>query len=248
MFSLIAFSGHQGSGKDYSADYLVEKHGYIKVKFAAFIQDIVAVLGDEYNTDLSHRKLFEDRRWKEETPYFNKDLNIDSKLFKATPRQLMQDIGEGLRTNIDSFIWCALTYRTISKLVLAGNNKIVISDLRYPNEVSLVKDVFKGKVVMLSTSSSEVFFSKVKKDNKGNIHSSESHYAEIASKADYYLYNSYKDTFHDTKEYLAQLDKIVRETLEGKTKDEVIDVLSKDFNLLIKNSKLINSTSKTKIS
>lgn len=42
---LVGFCGLMGSGKTFAADYLVEKYGYTKVKFAKPLKDMLRAMG-----------------------------------------------------------------------------------------------------------------------------------------------------------------------------------------------------------
>ena len=42
--TIVSICGFQGSGKDTIANYLIEKHGFIKISFAGAIKDIASIM------------------------------------------------------------------------------------------------------------------------------------------------------------------------------------------------------------
>ena len=124
MKSIIAFAGQKGSGKDTCADYLVEHYGYTKYAFATPIKDICRTL-----FDLSEEQLYGDLR---ET--------IDER-YSQTPRQLLQKFGTDFcRDMIDQEFWINYFKRWAKRTDLQ-NDKIVISDVRFQNEMDAVNDL-----------------------------------------------------------------------------------------------------------
>lgn len=171
MTTIIAFAGRIGSGKDTAAEYFVKEHNFDHYKFAEPIQDIVAMLTGDYQSSMQHRQLFKDRFWKESVFY-----GVANK----SPRELMKYIGEDFRKNIDDNIW-------VNKLQLdiENNNssRVVISDLRYPNELNWLRSYDNSKLIYIIDPNQEQV------EDNAEVHSSESYHDYLQSKADLIVYN-----------------------------------------------------------
>ena len=134
---LIAFCGYMGSGKTYAADYLVERYGYTRVKFAGPLKNMLRTMGltDEHiEGDL-------------------KDKPCDL-LEGRTPRWAMQSLGtEWGRDLISPNLWGNLWEKEVQELMSAGK-PVVVDDCRFDNEVARVKRL-KGLVCLLTSPTSE---------------------------------------------------------------------------------------------
>ena len=134
---LIAFCGYMGSGKTYAADYLIQKYGYTRVKFAGPLKDMLRTMGltdDHIEGDL-------------------KDKPCDL-LEGRTPRWAMQSLGtEWGRDCISPNLWGNLWEREVQDLLKKGK-PVVVDDCRFDNEVARVKRL-KGLVCLLTNPTSE---------------------------------------------------------------------------------------------
>ena len=135
---LIAFCGYMGSGKTYAADYLIQKYGYTRVKFAGPLKDMLRTMGltdDHIEGDL-------------------KDKPCDL-LEGRTPRWAMQSLGtEWGRDCISPNLWGNLWEREVQDLLKKGK-PVVVDDCRFDNEVARVKRL-KGLVCLLTNPTSEI--------------------------------------------------------------------------------------------
>lgn len=123
---IIGLKGKAGSGKDTVADYLVEKHGFIKITFAYAVKEIVSILTG-WPINLLMGDTPESRKFREG------EVHPD---FGLTGRQLLQKIGTDLfRDGFDSDTWIKIARRR----VLESNNNVVISDVRFPNECEMIQ-------------------------------------------------------------------------------------------------------------
>jgi dephospho-CoA kinase len=154
---IIGMIGKAGAGKDTVADYLCENYGFSRVAFANPLKEGVKeifMLTDEQAYDRQERekplKYFPD--W--------------------TPRKLYQYFGtELLRDNFDDDIWIKLFKKRIETM---QNNKIVVTDVRFPNELSEIRGF--GEMDNMSSH----LFNVIRPDHNGvNVgisnHASESH-------------------------------------------------------------------------
>ena len=127
---LIGLSGKAGSGKDTVADYLVEKHGFVKLAFAAPLKQ-----GMKHLFGFSEEQL-NDPTLKE---------TVDEK-WNKTPRQLMQWLGTDiLRANIRQDFFILQVQDAIKKI---GGN-IVICDARFKDECDMIWDMG-GQMIRIS--------------------------------------------------------------------------------------------------
>lgn len=119
--TIIAFTGLAGSGKSTVAQYLVERHGFQRVRFAGPLKGMMAALGcTQEQIDGSEK----------ETPC--------SLLGGKTPRHAMQTLGtEWGRDLITSDLWIRAWQAAVAK-VPAGV-PIVVDDCRFPNEGEAVR-------------------------------------------------------------------------------------------------------------
>ena len=132
MSKIIAICGWQGTGKDTVADYLVNFHGFCRDSFAATLKDAVsAIFG--WDRELLEGRTSESRAWREQVdPWWANKLNIPA----LTPRWVLQKWGtEVCRVGFHDMIWVASLENKLRKTT----NDIVISDCRFPNEISTVR-------------------------------------------------------------------------------------------------------------
>ena len=135
---IIGFVGFIGSGKDTAADYLVNFHGFRRDSFANTLKDAVAAVFG-WDRVLLEGRTKEAREWREQRDEWWSDrLGKD-----ITPRHILQYWGtEVCRQGFHDDIWIASLENKMRK---TGDN-IVISDVRFPNEIKAIKNAG-GKVV-----------------------------------------------------------------------------------------------------
>jgi hypothetical protein len=126
---VVALSGLAGSGKSTLADYLIERHGYVRVKFAGPLKKMMQAIG------LSDEQI--------EGPL----KEVPAPLLQGkTPRYAMQTAGtEWGRALIGEDFWTGLWTSTANE-VLAQGKRVVCDDCRFDNEADAVRDI--GGVVL----------------------------------------------------------------------------------------------------
>lgn len=123
---IIGITGKKQSGKDTIANYLVNKYNFEKISFA-----------DPLKSACRELFLFDDDQL-----YGDKKEEIDE-FFNVTPRKTMQFIGtEVFRNYINNLLpdikdnfWVCL----MEKQIMNNKNLIVIPDVRFQNELDLIK-------------------------------------------------------------------------------------------------------------
>jgi hypothetical protein len=136
---IIGFVGFIGSGKDTAADYLVNFHGFRRDSFANTLKDAVsAVFG--WDRVLLEGRTKEAREWREQVDeWWAERLGMP----QLTPRWVLQRWGtEVCRNGFHDDIWIASVENKMRKT----KDNIVISDVRFPNEIKAIKNAG-GKVI-----------------------------------------------------------------------------------------------------
>ena len=130
---IIGFVGFIGSGKDTAADYLVNHHDFQRESFANSLKDAVsAVFG--WDREMLEGRTPEARLQREQVDSWWADrLNMPN----LTPRWILQYWGtEVCRQGFHDEIWIASLENRLHRL----NTNVVISDVRFPNEVAAIKN------------------------------------------------------------------------------------------------------------
>jgi hypothetical protein len=129
---IIGICGWIGSGKDTVAEYLVNKHGFVRESYAGTLKDAVAnVFG--WNREWLEGLTPESREWREQVdPWWSERLNIPH----LTPRWVLQQWGTDVcRKAFHNDIWIA----SLESKLRDKKDNIVISDCRFPNEIKSIK-------------------------------------------------------------------------------------------------------------
>lgn len=128
---LLSVSGFIGEGKGTVADYLVEKHNFIKSSFADSLKDATSAIF-HWPRKLLEGDTKESREFREE-----KDEWWSEVLGRTiTPRWVLQYVGtEVFRDNFHSDIWLLSAF----KKYLESDNDFVFADARFPNELDFIQ-------------------------------------------------------------------------------------------------------------
>lgn len=144
---IIGLCGSQGSGKDTVANILITEYGFVKLTFASTLKDVVAVLFS-WSRDLLEGLTEESRLWRETVDdFWSEKLSIPS----FTPRKALQMIGTDLfRLHFNNDIWISIVENKIREM-LKNNPKtnIIISDCRFANEFSLIKQFPNSHIITI---------------------------------------------------------------------------------------------------
>lgn len=130
MTSILGICGFAGSGKDTLANYLIEKHDYVKLSFAGAVKDAVAVIFG-WDRAMLEGDTKESRTWREvEDQWWSARLDIPG----FSPRKALQMIGtDVMRNHFHEDIWI-----TVLENKLRQYPKVVIADCRFPNEIDMI--------------------------------------------------------------------------------------------------------------
>ena len=129
---IIGILGLKGAGKDTIADYLVDNYNYNKDSFAKSLKDATAVMFN-WDREMLEGNTPESRAEREvPDPYWSEKLNMD-----WSPRYALQYLGTNvLRKQFYDGIWLS----SLEHRLLTSKDDTVISDVRFPNEVQLIKN------------------------------------------------------------------------------------------------------------
>lgn len=109
------------SGKDLAADYLVEKHEFIKIPWAKKLKDACREI-----FGLTEEQLYGDKK------------EVVDEFWGHTPRYILQFVGtDCLRNVYRDDIWVKAVEKEIKKDPMRD---YVIPDCRFPNEAQAIKD------------------------------------------------------------------------------------------------------------
>lgn len=129
--AIIGLCGAAGSGKDTAAWHLVSVHGFEALAFADPINDMLAVALDNYGID---HAVLHDRALKEQP--------LAGVPGQPSPRELKQRLGDAFRAVDPDWFVHDLAHRAgLHDLPRSApvHDRIVITDVRYPNEAALVR-------------------------------------------------------------------------------------------------------------
>lgn len=129
---IVAIAGLAGSGKDTAAQYLIHRHHFTKIAFADSLKDMCsAVFG--WPRYMLEGVTMESREWREQVDtWWSTRLQIPH----LTPRWVLQHMGtDVLRNHFHDDIWIA----ALERKLLDCKHGVVITDLRFPNELAAIK-------------------------------------------------------------------------------------------------------------
>lgn len=129
---IIGVCGFQSSGKDTVADFLVNTHGFRRLSYAGALKDAVAAIFG-WDRELLEGRTKASREWREQVDqWWAEKLNMP----KLTPRWVLQYWGTDVcRKNFHDDIWI----RAVEHKLVTSTDNIVISDVRFPNEINSIK-------------------------------------------------------------------------------------------------------------
>lgn len=164
---LIGLCGLIGSGKGTVAEYLMEEHYFLNASFAEKLKDACACIFG-WDRDMLEGDTPESRRLREIVdPWWSERLGIPN----FSPRFALQYVGtEVMRDALHPDIWVLATERMLSyHLSLDFSENIVIADVRFPNEIDMIRRLG-GQIWHIQRGTLPDWFGK---DNPAGIHESE---------------------------------------------------------------------------
>lgn len=140
MSRVIGLAGAMGAGKDTVANYLIDRHSFIRIAFADALKDdvcdrfrrTVIVIGNL--NGIAKRDLTDEQyvRW------------LVWEVKPSGIRQLLQEYGTEVRRKEDGQYWVRAWQKRAAPWVEAGH-RVVVPDVRFPNEALAISGLG-GKV------------------------------------------------------------------------------------------------------
>lgn len=157
---IVGICGFIGSGKDTSADYLVNFHGFKRESFAATLKDAVSsVFG--WDREMLEGRTKTSREWREQVDtWWSERLGM-----QITPRHVLQYWGTNvLRQHFHGDIWIA----SLENKLRSTKDNIVISDCRFPNEIRALRNQG-GRIVWIKRGEIPTWYQTAVMANQGEI-------------------------------------------------------------------------------
>jgi hypothetical protein len=160
MAKVIGFTGSIGSGKDTAADYLCNFHEFKRDSFASTLKDAVAAVFN-WDRELLEGRTKASREWREQRDaWWSERLGMP-----ITPRWVLQNWGtEVCRIGFHDDIWIA----SLENKLRQTTDDIVISDVRFPNEIRSIKNQ-NGIMVRVKRGPDADWFPIAVRANNGDI-------------------------------------------------------------------------------
>lgn len=161
---IIGLCGLIGSGKGTAAEHLMKQHDYVGVSFAETLKDAAACIfgWDRDMLEGDTKQSRDEREIKDE--WWSKRLGFD-----VSPRYMLQFMGtEVMRNHLHNEIWALATEKRILDHLSLGISDFVISDVRFPNEIEMIRRLG-GKIWHVQRGPLPDWFGK----NPEHIHTSE---------------------------------------------------------------------------
>lgn len=192
---IVGILGYIGSGKGTVGDYLVDNHNFKQDSFAASLKDVCAAIFD-WDREMLEGATPESRKQRDIVDeWWSEKLGIKD----FTPRYALQHIATDVfRNHFHPDIWKLTLIRRLTK---DTDQNVVLTDVRFPNEIALVKSM--GGILVEAQRGNPPVWAKVAerantendedawremKENFGNVHYSE--WAWVGTKMDHVLDNN----------------------------------------------------------
>lgn len=193
--TLILLSGNAGSGKSALSKHIVDKYKYTEFALGDKLKELTFSLLKVFNVDINDIGDLYDVRTKEKY------------------RSYLQLIGtECCRNIFGEDFWCKIVDEQIEQL-MEDNERVVISDVRFPNEEKYFKDKYKNvHHILIITEGNNL-------TEKERNHSSEK---DVNS-----LHYDYKITNNKDEQFFVDVDKLM-DVIESQTKKQLDELIQHD--------------------
>lgn len=202
MSTLIGLTGHKGAGKSEVAKYLQEEHGFIRLSFATPLKVAMKILDPIIGVDEDHVPGTKDDYVA--YPVHLSDLQGCSEQYIKSNypeyRRLLQVLGtEVIRGVDDDYFVSAMLSSVINHEVVDPDVKIVVDDVRFPNEAAVIENALApygaGQLWYVSRTGLPVAH---------DAHSSEAHAGKLGEVVTVYNDGALEDLHRDVEKALVR--------------------------------------------
>ena len=153
---IVSLTGFKGCGKDTVGRMLQELAEFETVSFAAPLKQAVSVMFG-WDRELLEGHTEQSRSWREQPDSYWSEVFDRS----ITPRLILQEFGtEVVRESMVDNFWIAAAKKTI----LNSSKHVVITDARFPNELSMIRSLG-GTCVCIERGSQPWWYNRSKRVN-----------------------------------------------------------------------------------
>lgn len=157
---IVGLVGFINSGKGTVASLLSSDYNFTQDSFAASLKDACASIFD-WPRHMLEGDTKESREWRElPDAWWSEKLGIEN----FSPRLALQLIGtDALRNNFNQDLW----FLTLSNRVRKAAGNVVVSDVRFPNEIKFIRDNG-GVIIRINRGNLPVWYETALLANNGN--------------------------------------------------------------------------------
>ena len=165
MTRIVGIGGKLASGKDAVSDHLVKKHGWVKMGMSDALADALYVLNPYIPVQSGTRKrvrFLGIPLWKSRTKY-SSQLGVKpyAELYDSLGyvevkrvtevRRLLQKLGTEVGRNmISDSVWTDIMERKVKELAATGVPGIIVTGIRFPNEIEAISENLGGELWWVS--------------------------------------------------------------------------------------------------
>ena len=160
MTRIVGIGGKLASGKDAVSDHLVEKHGWAKMGMSDALADALFTLNPQIETrdESAPRKFFGLIPLRKKTTtgvvrYKTILAQLGYVKAKEIPevRRLLQKLGTEVGRNmISDSVWTDIMERKVKELAATGVPGIIVTGIRFPNELESISENLEGELWWVS--------------------------------------------------------------------------------------------------
>ena len=137
---IIALTGIARSGKDTTADYLVQKYGYIRLAYADIMKSILC---STFNITPEELEAYKNDKYSF-LAVFNAKQSMNTYKYpydelKVNFRNILENFGQSMKALFGEKVWSNLIVQKIKEL---NHDKIVVSDVRFHVEIDGLRENF----------------------------------------------------------------------------------------------------------
>lgn len=191
---IIALTAPKGSGKDLTADYIVDKYNYEKMAYADHLKDILRLM-----FDFSDKELYGTQKDKEK---INEEWGISARQTALALGDFMRyDLPnkfEGYREKMEENYFVYMLMKKISN----SSKNVIVSDVRFNNEIVELRKKFPQRKIKCI---------RILRNTDGFNTETDKHHSEDPNNIDNDQIDHVIDNNGTVEELYQKIDKILKE-------------------------------------